>query len=304
MPKVKKIKISRATGAGTAGTSAEGNTNNSAEVVSNPIDEKKVRKWVCTWNNYPKPVAPLLDSFKKISKIFVIQEEDEGTPHLQCVFEFENARCFSGLTKLFPKCHWEKCKDWPAAITYCSDELKRKGQLYTHGKVKIPVTLIDPVAINGPLPWQANLIEYIKKPRHNDRTILWIYDEIGHGGKTQVARHIAINYNGIFVQGKSADIKFAVAEQIELTGDINVVCLGLPRTCENYVSYDAIESVKDGIFFSGKYKSGQCIFNPPHMIVLANFEPDKSKLSADRWDIQTIEDIEKMQHIGDFFWVF
>lgn len=54
---------------------------------------------------------------------------------------------------------------------------------------------------------------------------------------------------------------------------------------ENYVSYEAIESVKDGIFFSGKYESGMTIFNQPHIICFANFAPDIGKMSSDRWKI-------------------
>lgn len=88
--------------------------------------------------------------------------------------------------------------------------------------------------------------------------------------------------NAIYVQGKASDIKAAI---VAMAVKPTIVIFGLPRSMEDYVSYEAIESVKDGIFFSGKYESGMCLFKPPHILIFANFMPDESKLSSDRWRI-------------------
>lgn len=64
---------------------------------------------------------------------------------------------------------------------------------------------------------------------------------------------------------------------------------GIPRTCTaEYVSYSALEELKDGIFFSGKYESSMVMTNNLHIFVFANFEPDRSKLSKDRWEIHYV----------------
>lgn len=60
------------------------------------------------------------------------------------------------------------------------------------------------------------------------------------------------------------------------------------RAVENYVSYEALEAIKDGIFFSTKYESGMVVFDSPHVVVFANFPPDRTQLSADRWRITNI----------------
>jgi hypothetical protein len=84
-----------------------------------------------------------------------------------------------------------------------------------------------------------------------------------------------------FENGKSTDIKHAFKGQ-------KVCIFDLSRSQETHVNYEVIESIKNGVVFSPKYESRCAVYSIPHLIVFANFEPDKSKLSADRWDIRTI----------------
>lgn len=105
-----------------------------------------------------------------------------------------------------------------------------------------------------------------------------------------MAKHLCIKFPNeiVFCSGKASDIKFAVSTHIN-EGKLLTACIfHFTRTQEQYISYEALESVKDGIFFSGKYESKQCIFNSPHVIVFANFPPDKNNLSLDRWKITEI----------------
>lgn len=81
------------------------------------------------------------------------------------------------------------------------------------------------------------------------------------------------------LNGKKADMAHALRD------DIRVVCIDLARTSESYAPYEAIEQIKNGLIFSGKYDSRTKVFNPPHVFVFANFPPDQAKLSADRWHI-------------------
>ena len=94
--------------------------------------------------------------------------------------------------------------------------------------------------------------------------------------------------NVICVQGKCTDIKHAVNALVKKGTPPRAVLFIFPRSVEDYVSYDAIESVKDGIFFSGKYDSGMCLFPNPHVYIFANFLPDLDKLTSDRWKIHTL----------------
>lgn len=69
----------------------------------------------------------------------------------------------------------------------------------------------------------------------------------------------------------------------------NTIIIDLSRSMEDHVPYEAIEDIKNGIFFSGKYESKMIVRNNPIVIIFANFEPDTSKLSKDRWVITKIK---------------
>lgn len=70
--------------------------------------------------------------------------------------------------------------------------------------------------------------------------------------------------------------------------DLKMVIFDLERRQENFVSYSAMEQVKNGCFFSSKYESEIVVFNYVHVVVFANFAPDLQALSADRWNITNI----------------
>ena len=97
-----------------------------------------------------------------------------------------------------------------------------------------------------------------------------------------------MNYNAIIVSGKGNDILYGITKHIEEHKEIDIVILDFERSVEDYVSYSAIEKIKNGCFYSPKYKGSMVIFNSPHVICFANFLPDKEKLSLDRWNIKEI----------------
>jgi len=67
-----------------------------------------------------------------------------------------------------------------------------------------------------------------------------------------------------------------------------IIIFDVPRTHIDYLNYEAIESIKNGCFFSGKYECCQVIMNCPHVLIFANTEPERYKLSSDRWNIVEI----------------
>jgi hypothetical protein len=62
-----------------------------------------------------------------------------------------------------------------------------------------------------------------------------------------------------------------------------------PRSQQDYINYGAIEQIKNGLVFSGKYEGAQLVFNCPHIFVFANVPPDESKMSLDRWNVRYID---------------
>lgn len=132
-------------------------------------------------------------------------------------------------------------------------------------------------------PWQEELLKYLSDPVH-PRQVLWYYDEVGNTGKSWMASYLS-STDGAFIvtNGKLADI--AHAYNYEKT-----VIIDLSRTQADKIDhiYSLMEAFKNGRIFSPKYESTSKTFNPCHVVVFANFIPDHSKLSQDRWLVKTL----------------
>ena len=89
--------------------------------------------------------------------------------------------------------------------------------------------------------------------------------------------------------GKKADIINLVFNNDMDT--CNTIIWDIPRVNRNAVSYAAIEAIKNGLVCNTKYETGVKVFNPPHIIIFANFPPDldEDNLSKDRWMITELK---------------
>lgn len=261
------------------GTTKLGNTK--------PIS--KGRKWCFTLNNYTEVEYNVLKTTLELKQWkYIIGKEcgTNGTSHLQGYIECKNAIPFNTLKNLVPKAHIEKAKgNQKQNLIYCSKE----NDFITNLDYIKAKPIKDPLQYKKLFDFQKEILEIIKT-EPDDRKIYWYWDNKGCKGKTTLAKHICMNYNALYVQGKSSDIKYGVTDMIQKRGEIDIIIMGLPRSYEKFVSYDAIESIKDGIFYSTKYESGMCIFNSPHVFIFANFRPDIYKLSQDRWVITCLDE--------------
>jgi len=68
-----------------------------------------------------------------------------------------------------------------------------------------------------------------------------------------------------------------------------VVIFNFTRQQECTNIYQALEELKDGMVTSEKYKGRTIYFDYPHLVCLANYIPNISSMSKDRWDIRTIQ---------------
>ncbi len=136
--------------------------------------------------------------------------------------------------------------------------------------------------------WQNEIIEMIQHVADN-RSIYWYWSHTGNIGKSALAKHMLLKYGAILGGGKASDSYFAIKERIKKKESVDVVLFSIPRSLGNKCDYEALECVKDGMIFSSKYESGQCLFNPPHVIIFANHAPDLSMLSEDRWKVKCLD---------------
>lgn len=266
----------------------------------------RARYWIFTFNNYTSEEFEKLKTWSNENcREYVVQEEtgEEGTPHLQGFWRFNNGRYFSSLKKAWPKMHLEKCNNIEACRDYCKKEETRTGELAIMNKDE-PPPIKDPLEGIELYPWQKRLIEELKEAPH-DRLIHWIVDFEGNSGKTSLAKHLCIQFPSsmIYLSGNASNCKYGLTTFLykkekgkmkRNSNDLKVVIFGITRSQENYVSYQALEEIKDGIFFNTKYESLMVVYNIPHVIVLANFEPEYEKLSKDRWKITKLDVTDKI----------
>lgn len=245
------------------------------------------RKWVFTLNNPTQNDIDTINTiFSKEKYVYQKERGEQGTEHLQGYIELTNARTFASMKKSLPTAHIEICKNSKASILYCQKEETRIEGPWGPLVIK---TIKDPLKGINLKDWQKEIIDLIKT-EPDDRSIYWYWDEEGGKGKTSLAKSLCINNPDeiLYTGGKANDIKYAVKSFIDSGKTLKVCIFDFTRSVENFISYEAIEAIKNGIFFNNKYESGMCIFNPPHIIIFSNFEPDTEKLSSDRWNLRTI----------------
>ncbi len=71
----------------------------------------------------------------------------------------------------------------------------------------------------------------------------------------------------------------------------NVIVFDLVRTSQGDLGalYEVLEMVSDRLLCSGKYDSQQMYIPKVHVVVFANYPPDITAMSADRWEVREIE---------------
>lgn len=244
---------------------------------------KRSRAWFFTKDNATEDmVAQFIDYFlcEELEYIFQLEKAESGMIHFQGVVRYKNPR------DNWPNigCHWERCRNWRSAIKYCSKLDTRIAGPWTNiPGLKFRKTIIDPLKGKELYSWQK-MLKIVLLGEPDERNIYWYWSKKGNMGKTSFCKHMCLNYNAVLTGGCKKDALFSIANILE-EKDIDIVFFNISRSEYNGISYAAIESIKDGIFYCGKYESKMCIFNVPHVVVFANSPPEIDKLSKDRWEI-------------------
>lgn len=247
------------------------------------------RAWFGTLNNpeehsvpTPKYMGELLLQLDCHSYVFQRERGEDGTEHYQMLVVFKNPQNIP--LQLNSAIHWERARSIAKSIAYCTKRDTRVEGPWSFN-LQLPQELN--VLLQDELrPWQKMVVNKLDMAP-DGRTINWFYEEQGNMGKTALAKYVCTKYKALYLSGKACDIKYAVSTYLKANNNvIEVVICNFVRSMEEFVSYQALEEVKNGIFFSPKYESGMVMYNSPHVIVFANFAPDLAKLSSDRWDIQ------------------
>lgn len=283
------------------------------------------RGWVFTLNN---PVGDLPTNAQDLRfTTYQLECGDNGTYHFQGVAEFTKPQRLAAVKRWLPTAHWEPRRGSPEqARQYANKEASRIAGPWTHGTnsnqgkradldsfrdaiesgssdaelllehatcmAKYPrfastvrralaAQRVEKITIQEPSQWQRVALQIAAEPPQL-RKVHWFVDALGNGGKTYLCRHLMNAYPTFYsVGGKHADIIYAYEGE-------GLVCFDFPRASEEFACYSVIEALKNGVVTISKYESRTFVFPIPIVLVFSNFEPDRSKLSADRWDVHYI----------------
>lgn len=259
----------------------------------------KSKSYCFTWNNYSAEWKQVLKNAcgRTGVKLWAYQQEKgaNGTPHIQGTVQFANQRGFSFQTVFPTALHWEVCQNWDASVVYCTeDDGTRDGETVSNVPGHPPVPAYDGFVVSESRWWQK-LVLRIANGDREPRKVNWLWETTGNVGKSLLVRHMYIQKPGtvLLLAGKGSDVLHGVAAEVEKGREPTVVFWDLPRGT-NVPDYSALESLKNGLFFSPKYESGCCLLKQiPHVFVFANIEPDLGRLSLDRWRVVEITEDEQ-----------
>lgn len=242
--------------------------------------QNQLYRWFFTLKMDSITEIQLFEILKEISKQFTFQGEKgaQGFEHWQGVFSLKTKERFATVKNLFPVAiHLEGCIDWFKARNYCM-----KSDTHICGPYNENSTFIK--VIDKLYKWQEDLRKELLEGKEDDRKIIVYVDKAGGCGKSQFCKLMAVKYGAVVLQsGSKKDISFSLPDQPK------IILFNLTRDVEDRLSYDAIESIKDGMIFSAKYESKMKLFNSPHVVIFSNFELDYSRMTEDRWDVRKLD---------------
>ena len=251
-----------------------------------------------------------------------------GTRHLQGHISLLKKKRLPFLRKIHPRAHFSVVKDLSGHINYCKkeatgiieigtvptekgtrtdiEEFKRavKGGLYDLNEVRegfsslyarCPRFCLEYITQHRPKPvipeyalyqWQEDLVKVLDSPV-DPRRIIFRIDITGNAGKSYFADWYCQKYEDavILEPGKKSDLSYVFSQ---ITKTPRVVFYDCPRVKIEHMSYEFLESLKNGRMMVSKYESRMYFFERPHVVVFMNDMPCSVSLSADRYDIEVI----------------
>lgn len=270
-------------------TSGEGNTRTSPEKKKRVVQG---RYWCFTW--WSGDLDKMEGVLERLQIKYIIGIEhgnefmgedwsNDHDYHLQGYLESEDAIRPIEKLKLDRSIHWEKRKGTKLQnLRYCAKEGNFR---YSGVDMKPPRELKLITPREG---WQKEIVDLVQT-EPDERSIYWFWETAGGIGKTVLCKYLTKKHGAICLGGKCADMKNGIVDYVKNNGVCpEIIVVNIPRDQEEYVSYQGMEAVKDMYFYSGKYEGGQVCGPNPHLIVFANFEPQRDRLSEDRWKVQEI----------------
>jgi len=135
--------------------------------------------------------------------------------------------------------------------------------------------------------WQSALLVVLEK-EVDPRKIVWLWSREGGMGKSGMAEWLLVTKDACILEpSKKADMAHVFSSDPK--GIVVFDCTRATEKGSIGPAYALAEAMKNGILFSGKYNSRTVVFKKPHVIFFANFEPDRTVWSEDRYQVHELK---------------
>lgn len=143
-------------------------------------------------------------------------------------------------------------------------------------------------------PWQKELYDVLTTRCNDRRTVHWYWEGEGNQGKSWFTQYMyEMVPDVLLAAGKAGDIFNMITNFKEVDIVPRICILDCPRAMnKEHINMLAIEKLKDGCMFAGKYHGGIHSLFSPHVVVFANVPPSaeqRAQLSTDRWNVGEIQ---------------
>lgn len=142
-------------------------------------------------------------------------------------------------------------------------------------------------------PWHFELEAKLLEPIVNDddyRKIIWYLDEVGNTGKTLFSsymkqKHGAVGFSSF---GGSTNAGHLIKGSLDAGWDGKIIIIDLSRTICDTRIYGPLENIRNGEITNTKFSTCDLSWDSGHVVCFANWLPDFSVMSQDRWDIRRL----------------
>lgn len=136
-----------------------------------------------------------------------------------------------------------------------------------------------------PRGWQKEIRDHLMC--QDDRRICFVIDEKGGAGKSSLAKQLMAEFKCWYTTGGTQNNLACSYKE----PDYEVAIFDLSRNPQDkdFHPYTFAEQLKNGLFTSGKYMSCFRKVTPPKVIWFANQDPDRSKLTDDRYCVHIVD---------------
>lgn len=180
------------------------------------------------------------------------------------------------------------CEEHFEVASRCNRFIKERVQARESGKQVSE--LLKQYENFVPRPWQQALLDVVKEEAC-PRKIHWYWEMQGNVGKSYMTSYLGSVLGAtVLTGGKKVDMAYIYAQK-----PTDIVVFDLGRTTEQKDGerfldgmYSLAEDLKNGRVVSTKYESKTVFFKIPHVIIFANFSPDMTKWSQDRYFVKRL----------------